>query len=65
MSRRSMNFSIFPSESQVMSASVAISPGFSRSRWIGRIGKSWSIAHESGTDWKTEKLTTYLSASSR
>jgi len=23
---------------------------------MGTTGKSWSIAHESGTDWKTEKL---------
>ena len=28
------------------------------------MGNSWSIAHESGSDWKSEKLQKYLSASS-
>ena len=27
------------------------------------MGKSWSIAQMSGSDWKTEKLRTYLSES--
>ena len=39
-----------------MSAMVAITSGFWLSRWIGMIGKSWSMAQESGTDWKSEKL---------
>ena len=39
-----------------MSASTARRVGFSLSRWIGIIGKSWSMAQESGSDWNTEKL---------
>ena len=30
--------------------------GSSSRRWIGMIGKSWSIAQLSGSDWKIEKL---------
>jgi hypothetical protein len=48
--------SILPSESQVTSCSVPRRVGSSFSRWIGMIGKSWSIAQESGSDWKSEKL---------
>ena len=39
-----MKWSILPSESQVMSASTARRVGSSVSRWIGMIGKSWSMA---------------------
>ena len=51
-----MKWSILPSESQVMSASTARFAGSSLRRWMGTTGKSWSIAQESGSDWKTEKL---------
>ncbi len=51
-----MNESILPSESHVMSASVARRVGSSLRRWIGQIGNSWSTAHASGTDWNIEKL---------
>ena len=51
-----MKWSILPSESQVMSASTARFEGSSFSRWMGTMGKSWSMAQESGSDWKTEKL---------
>ena len=51
-----------PSESQVISSSVASRRGSSLSRWIGSTGNTWSIAHESGIDWNTEKLQKYLSA---
>ena len=57
-------FDIFPSLSQVMSCKVALRAGRSLSRWIGMTGKSWSIAQLSGSDWKSEKLQKYLSASS-
>ena len=30
--------------------------GRSISRWIGMIGKSWSIAQLSGSDWKTREV---------
>ena len=50
------NRSITPSESQVMSCSVPRRIGSSCSRWIGMIGKSWSMAQLSGSDWNTEKL---------
>ena len=55
-SRRSMNWSILPSESQVMSPRTARRVGASFSRWIGMIGKSCLIAQLSGIDWKIEKL---------
>ena len=42
------------------SQSVARTVGRSRRRWIGTMGKSWSSAHESGIDWKTEKLAMYF-----
>ena len=45
-----------PSESQVTSCSVPRRVGSSSRRWIGMIGKSWSIAQLSGSDWNTEKL---------
>ena len=48
--------SITPSESQVTSWIVPRRDGASPSRWIGMIGKSWSIAQLSGSDWKSEKL---------
>ena len=53
--------SILPSESQVMSCSVPRRVGSSSSRCIGMIGKSWSIAQLSGSDWKSEKLQKYRS----
>ena len=56
MSRSSTKRSILPSESQVMSASIALRSGCSSSRWIGMIGNSWSIAQMSGSDWNTEML---------
>ena len=52
-----------PSESQVMSCSVPFRIGGSVSRWIGMIGKSWSMAQLSGSDWKSEKLQKYRSTS--
>ena len=55
-SRRSMNWSILPSESQVMSPSTAWRVGFSFSRWIGMTGKSCLMAQLSGIDWNSEKL---------
>ena len=57
------NRSILPSESHVMSCSVPCRLGSSSSRWIGMIGKSWSIAQLSGSDWKSEKLQKYRSTS--
>ncbi len=51
-----MNWSILPSESQVMSPSTARRVGASLRRWIGMIGKSCLIAQLSGIDWKIEKL---------
>src|SRR6185503_20377470 len=63
MSFRSTNFSTSPSESQVMSTSVARRVGDSFKRWMGMTGKSWSSAQWSGSDWKTEKLQRYLSTS--
>ena len=50
------NRSMVPSESQVMSCSVPYRIGGSPSRWIGMIGKSWSMAQLSGSDWNSEKL---------
>ena len=47
------NLSILPSESQVMSARVALSVGSSSSLCRGMMGNSWSIAHMSGADLKT------------
>ena len=41
-----------------MSARIPQQSGSSFSRWIGMIGKSWSIAQESGRDWNTEKFIT-------
>ncbi|MND07202.1 hypothetical protein D3C83_290300 [compost metagenome] len=54
--RLSMKESILPSLSQETSARMPRVVGLSLSRWIGMIGKSWSIAQLSGSDWKTEKL---------
>ena len=51
-----MNWSILPSESQVMSPSTACRVGRSSSRWIGMIGNSCLIAQLSGIDWNSEKL---------
>ena len=51
-----MNWSILPSQSQVMSAMIAWRVGASSSRWIGMIGNSWSMAQTSGRDWNTLKL---------
>ena len=45
-----------PSESQVRSATLAAMSGFWSSLWMGMMGKSWSMAHESGSDWNREKL---------
>ena len=47
-----------------MSCSVALRVGRSLSRWMGMIGNTWSMAHESLRLWKSEKLQKYLSASS-
>ena len=47
-----------------MSCSVALRVGRSASRCMGMMGKSWSMAQLSGSDWKMEKLQKYLSASS-
>ena len=55
---------ILPSLSQVMSCRVARWVGFSSSLWMGMMGKSWSMAQRSGSDWNSEKLQKYLSASS-
>ena len=57
-------FAIFPSLSHVMSCNVALRVGRSPSLCIGTMGKSWSIAQLSGSDWNREKLQKYLSASS-
>ena len=46
-----------------MSPSTACRVGASFSRWIGITGNSCLIAHESGIDWKSEKLQKYVSAS--
>src|ERR1051325_4420439 len=35
--------------------------GSSSSRWTGMMGKIWSMAQLSGSDWKTEKLQKYRS----
>ena len=51
-----MNWSILPSESQVMSPSTACAVGCSFSRWIGMTGNSCLIAQLSGIDWNSEKL---------
>ncbi len=51
-----MNWSILPSESQVMSPSTACCVGRSSSRWIGITGNSCLIAQLSGIDWNSEKL---------
>ena len=56
-----MNWSILPSESQVMSPSTAVRVGRSSRRWIGMIGNSCLIAQLSGIDWNTEKLQKYVS----
>ena len=58
-----MNWSIFPSESHVMSPSTPRRVGASNRRWIGMIGKSWFTAQLSGIDWKIEKLQKYVSDS--
>ena len=52
----SMKRSILPSQSQVISAMTARWRGFSSSRWMGMTGNNWSMAQESGSDWKSEKL---------
>ena len=39
-----------------MSASTARRVGSSVSRWMGMMGKSWSMAQMSGSDWNMEKL---------
>ena len=59
-----MKLLILPSESQVMSCIVAVRSGRSSSRLMGMMGNSWSIDHESGSDWKSEKLQKYLSGNS-
>ena len=51
-----MNWFTLPSESQVRSAKVPRRDGASSRRWIGITGKSCFIAHESGSDWNTEKF---------
>jgi hypothetical protein len=55
-SRPPMKRSILPSESHVTSWMVPRRVGSSSSRWIGMIGKSWSMAQLSGSDWKSEKF---------
>lgn len=57
------NLSILPSESQVMSARVALSVGSSSSLCRGMMGNSWSIAHMSGADLKTAHHPTLRPAS--
>ncbi len=52
-----------PSESQVMSQITPRRAGASFRRSIGTIGNTWSIAHTSGIDSNTLKLTKYLSTS--
>ncbi len=52
----SMKWSMRPSESQVMSEMMPWREGNSPSRCTGMMGKSWSMAQESGRDWKTLKL---------
>ena len=42
-----------------MSTKDAVRLGSSSRRWMGRIGKIWSMAQTSGRDWKTEKFTWY------
>ena len=39
-----------------MSARIAWRVGASPRRWIGMTGKSWSIAHTSGSDWNTREV---------
>jgi hypothetical protein len=56
MSRRSMNLSILP-ESQVMSASVP-TPGALVQPVDQEDREELVVAHESGSDWKTEKFIT-------
>ena len=58
-----MKLAIFPSLSQVMSWMVARRSGRSPNRCKGTTGKTWSMAHESGSDWKSEKLQKYFSGS--
>ena len=55
-SRRSMNWSTLPSESQVMSPSTAWRVGCSFSRWIGMTGNNCLMAQLSGMLWNSEKL---------
>ena len=56
-----MNWSILPSESQVMSPSTALRVGRCLSRWIGITGNNCLIAQLSGIDWNSEKLQKYVS----
>ena len=56
MPRLSMNWSILPSQSQVMSARMPLRVGSSSRRWMGMIGNSWPMAQESGRLWNTLKL---------
>ena len=58
-----MKLPILPSLSQVMSWMVAKRSGRSLSRPSGTTGNTWSIAHESGSDWNSEKLQKYFSGS--
>src|SRR6185503_6683482 len=56
----STNLSTIPSESHVISHSVANSVGFLLSLCIGTIGNSCSSAQLSGIERKTEKLARYF-----
>ena len=64
MLRLVTKLAIFPSLSHVMSCSVALRVGRSLRRCSGTMGNIWSIAQASGSDWNSEKLQKYLSASS-
>ena len=57
-----MNWSILPSESQVMSPSTPCCVGRTFRLWIGITGNSCLIAQLSGHDWNSEKLQKYVSA---
>ena len=63
VSFRSMNFDTLPSESHVMSTRVAGWVGRSFNRWMGTMGNIDPSAQWSSSDWKTEKLQMYWSAS--
>ena len=54
-----------PSLSHVMSCNVAYRVGRSCRRSMGITGNTWSMAHASGSDWKSEKLQKYLSGNMR